>query len=50
VANPLLPNLMQQPLGNEPGPGFGWQAMTVYKFGVEWRSSDMDLAGRLLLW
>ncbi len=35
VGNPLLPNLMQAPLGADNGAGFGWDDMTVYKLGVE---------------
>jgi long-chain fatty acid transport protein len=38
VANTLLPNLMQAPLGTESGAGFGWQDMTTYKFGVQHRA------------
>jgi long-chain fatty acid transport protein len=37
VANTLLPNLMQAPLGSEAGAGFGWDDMTTYKFGVQHR-------------
>jgi len=33
IANPLLPNLMQAQLGDDDGAGFGWQDMTVFKFG-----------------
>ena len=40
VANPLLPNLMTAQLGNDNGAGFGWQDMTIYKIGVQWKSSD----------
>jgi len=38
VGNPLLPNLQQALLGNDYGAGFGWENMTTYKFGVQWRS------------
>lgn len=34
VGSPLLPNLMQAPLGSASGPGFGWRDMTVYKLGL----------------
>jgi long-chain fatty acid transport protein len=34
VANPLLPNLAQSPLGTEDGAGFGWEDVTVFKLGV----------------
>jgi len=27
-------------LGGDKGPGFGWEDMTVYKFGVSWQYSD----------
>jgi len=37
IANTLLPNLMQTPLGSDTGAGFGWQDMTTYKFGVQQR-------------
>jgi long-chain fatty acid transport protein len=37
IANTLLPNLMQAPLGSDTGAGFGWQDMTTYKFGVQQR-------------
>lgn len=40
IANPLLPNLMQAPLGDEDGPGFGWKDMTVVKGGVQVRGVD----------
>jgi long-chain fatty acid transport protein len=31
---------MTSPLGNDGGAGFGWHDMTVYKAGVQWKSSD----------
>lgn len=40
VGNPLFPNLLQAPLGDVDGPGFGWEDMTVFKLGVLWRASD----------
>ena len=40
VGNPMLPNLMQAPLGSDNGAGFGWKDMTVYKFGIEWKATD----------
>lgn len=40
VGNPMLPNLMTALLGNDGGAGFGWHDMTVYKAGVQWKSSD----------
>lgn len=38
IANPLLPNLMQSPLGSDDGSGFGWEDTTVYKFGAHFTS------------
>ncbi len=40
IANPMLPNLMLAPLGDEDGPGFGWDDMTVVKAGVQVRAGD----------
>lgn len=40
VGNSLLPNLQRTKLGSENGAGFGWQDMTVYKFGVQWKQSQ----------
>jgi long-chain fatty acid transport protein len=34
IANPLLPNLQQAPLGGDAAAGFGWKDMTVFKGGV----------------
>lgn len=34
IANPMLPNLIMVPLGNEDGAGFGWKNIYVMKFGV----------------
>ncbi|MFC1553298.1 OmpP1/FadL family transporter [candidate division KSB1 bacterium] len=36
IANPMLPNLMMAQLGADGGPGFGWEDMTVYKFGGQY--------------
>lgn len=38
IANPMFPNLMQAPLGAGNGAGFGWNDMTVYKFGAAWKA------------
>ncbi len=38
VANALLPNLVQAPLGSDGGAGFGWKDMTTYKAGVQLRT------------
>ncbi|MEI6746511.1 MAG: outer membrane protein transport protein [Methylococcaceae bacterium] len=40
VGNSLLPNLQTAKLGNNGGAGFGWQDMTVYKFGVQWKQNQ----------
>lgn len=40
VSAPLLPNLMQGPLGGSAGAGFGWEDMTVVKLGYQWQTSD----------
>lgn len=39
VGNPMLPNLTNSKLGNDGGAGFGWDDMTIYKVGVQWKSS-----------
>jgi long-chain fatty acid transport protein len=39
IGNPLLPNLMQAPLGADNGAGFGWKDVTAYKLGLQWVSS-----------
>ncbi len=41
ISNPMLPNLMQAPLGNDGGAGFGWQDMTIFKIGAQYASSDV---------
>jgi long-chain fatty acid transport protein len=38
VGNPMLPNLMQAPLGADGGAGFGWEDMTVVKLGLQVRA------------
>ena len=40
VANPLLPNLMQSPLGADGGAGFGWKDVTTVKAGLQVRAGD----------
>jgi len=40
VGNPLLPNLMQAPLGSDGGSGFGWKDVTTVKTGVQVRAGD----------
>jgi long-chain fatty acid transport protein len=36
IGNPLLPNLTLAQLGASGGPGFGWDDVTAYKFGVDY--------------
>ncbi len=44
IANPMLPNLQTSLLGNDDGSGFGWDDMTVFKFGVQWQAiNDLTL-------
>jgi len=40
VSNPLMPNLMQSPLGTDGGAGFGWEDMTTVKGGVQLRAGE----------
>lgn len=40
IGNPLLNNLFSSKLGQDDGAGFGWDDMTVFKFGVQWQSSE----------
>jgi long-chain fatty acid transport protein len=40
VGNPMLPNLMQAPLGADNGAGFGWDDVTVWKLGGQWDVND----------
>jgi len=40
IAHPLLPNLMQSPLGTDAGAGFGWEDMTTIKGGVQLRAGE----------
>lgn len=40
VSAPLLPNIMQGPLGGNRGAGFGWEDMTVVKLGFQWGDPD----------
>jgi long-chain fatty acid transport protein len=41
IGNPMMPNLFTSRLGDAEGAGFGWHDMTVYKAGVQWKSSDI---------
>jgi len=43
IANSLSAGKLMQgktPLGSNNGAGFGWDDMTVFKFGVQWQSSE----------
>ncbi len=40
IANPLLPNLQTAQLGNDNGAGFGWEDMTIYKLGYQWKTGS----------
>ena len=41
---PMLPNGQPNPafrqLGDADGPGFGWDDMTIYKFGLQWTANE----------
>jgi long-chain fatty acid transport protein len=39
VGNPLLPNLVQTPLGSDGGAGFGWEDVTTFKGGLELKTA-----------
>lgn len=34
IANPMIPNLFQSPLGSDEGAGFGWKNILILKYGV----------------
>lgn len=40
VGNPMFPNFQTKRLGDDGGPGFGWDDMTVFKFGVQWQATN----------
>src|SRR5690554_7858189 len=40
IGNPMMPNLMQAPLGNDQDAGFGWDDMTIVKLGWQWQQSN----------
>ena len=40
VGNPLLPNLATARLGDDDGAGFGWEDVTVVKFGWQWQQDE----------
>ena len=37
INNPLIPNLQTSQLGNDDGAGFGWEDMTIIKFGAMYK-------------
>lgn len=39
IGNPMLPNLMQAPLGADGGAGFGWRDVGVWKVGLQYEAS-----------
>lgn len=39
IANPLLPNLFNAPLGSNGGAGFGWEDVTAYRLGVDFAAT-----------
>lgn len=39
VGHPMLPNLMMEPLGMHGSAGFGWQDVSVYKFGIQFEQN-----------
>jgi len=41
VGHHMLPNMMECPLGDTEGAGFGWNDMDIYKAGVEFKSSPI---------
>lgn len=40
IGNPMLPNLMQGPLGDDEGAGFGWENIMIYKVGLNYAGLD----------
>lgn len=40
VGTPMQPLFQGAALGAGNGPGFGWNDMTIYKFGAQWRQND----------
>jgi long-chain fatty acid transport protein len=40
INNPLLPNFGQYQLGEDEGPGFGWQDVTAFKFGAAYDATE----------
>ena len=41
VNNPLLPNLAISKLGSNGGAGFGWEDMTIFKLGTQWKQNEL---------
>ncbi|WP_372964427.1 OmpP1/FadL family transporter [Marinobacter sp.] len=42
IGNPMMPNLMQAPLGADQGAGFGWDNMTIVKLGWQWQQDEQQ--------
>lgn len=40
VGTPFSPLFQGEKLGSDNGPGFGWNDMTIYKFGAQWRQNE----------
>jgi long-chain fatty acid transport protein len=40
IGHKMFPNLMEKPLGMHGSAGFGWQDVTVYKFGFQFDQND----------
>lgn len=45
VANPMLPNMMSNPMGAALGPGFGWNDVTAYKAGLQFHKGSWTWRG-----
>ena len=41
INNPMIPNLQTSMLGNDDGAGFGWEDMTIIKFGIMYKLPEM---------
>jgi long-chain fatty acid transport protein len=39
INNPFLPNLQTAMLGNDEGAGFGWENITIFKVGAQWKAA-----------
>jgi long-chain fatty acid transport protein len=41
VGNPMLPNLLTARLGDNNGAGFGWDDITIFKLGAQWKQNEL---------